>query len=399
LNDDTFYSVIDEIDQSLYKDRSFVLAIAKYDISASKIHKSLLGDKEIAKAIIQKPTSCHELEYFDETIKADKDIVKMAIEQSGSLLEFASKDIQNDKAMVQLAITKDGTSIQFASEDLKNDEELVKQALIQDGYALEHVNNRFKDDQSFVEIAVKNAERAFEYASDKIKNDKVFVLKCIKNKIKILEYVSLDLKKDKEVVYNSVRNHGSELRYADDIFKKDKELVLIAVVTDWSVYTSIDKKLQIDKDVLKILEKNDEYKKHIGLEKVSKELESFFDELIDNHKEYFKEEDTFKVRPGVAYDKYYLNHVDGSYDMSLQGLIHHYMWEKKLYHLFLDEKDLEICQGVVENSPESIYGPEDDESLQSTLDEIYADAICFVGRKLIDLGFDVKNDFESYLGE
>ena len=85
--------------------------------------------------------------------------------------------------------------------------------------------------------------------------------------------------------------------------------------------------------------------------------------------------------------------------MSLQGLIHHYMWEKKLYHLFLDEKDLEICQGVVENSPEYIYGPEDDEGLQSTLDEIYADAICFVGRKLIDLGFDVKNDFESYLGE
>ena len=36
LNDDTFYSVIDEIDQSLYKDRNFVLAIAKYDISAIK---------------------------------------------------------------------------------------------------------------------------------------------------------------------------------------------------------------------------------------------------------------------------------------------------------------------------------------------------------------------------
>ena len=103
----------------------------------------------------------------------------------------------------------------------------------------------------------------------------MFVLKCIKNKIKILEYVSLNLKKDKEVVYNSVNNHGSELRYADDIFEKDKELVLIAVATDWSVYSWADKKLQIDKDVLSILEKNDEYKKHIGLKKVFKELEIF----------------------------------------------------------------------------------------------------------------------------
>ena len=84
--------------------------------------------------------------------------------------------------------------------------------------------------------------------------------------------------------------------------------------------------------------------------------------------------------------------------MSLHGLIHHYMWEKNLYHLFLNKKDLKICQNVVENSPESIYGPEDDEPLQNTLDEIYADTISFVGKKLIDLGFDVSSDFESYLG-
>ena len=68
--------------------------------------------------------------------------------------------------------------------------------------------------------------------------------------------------------------------------------------------------------------------------------------------------------------------------MSLPGLIHHYMWEQNLYHLVLNDEELEICRGVVEDQPEAIYGPED-ESTQSMLDEIQSNAICFVGKKLI----------------
>ena len=129
--------------------------------------------------------------------------------------------------------------------------------------------------------------------------------------------------------------------------------------------------------------------------KINQTLEKFFNDLIESHKDYFREEDTFKIRPGVAYDKYYLNQVEGSYDMSLPVLIHHYMWEQNLYHLVLNDEELEICRGVVEDQPEAIYGPED-ESTQSMLDEIQSNAICFVGKKLIELGFDVEQDFESY---
>ncbi len=82
--------------------------------------------------------------------------------------------------------------------------------------------------------------------------------------------------------------------------------------------------------------------------------------------------------------------------MSLQGLIHHYMWEKKLYHLFLNEDEIKTCAGVIEATPEYIYGPEN-EGTQNMLDEIQFQTIVFVGKKLIDLGFDVKNTFKEYL--
>ena len=129
---------------------------------------------------------------------------------------------------------------------------------------------------------------------------------------------------------------------------------------------------------------------------ISLELQDFFEGIIEDNKDFFAEGQTFKVRPGVSYDKFFLDWIDGSYDMSLQGLIHHYMWEQELYHLILNENEIKDCEAVVENSPEYIYGPED-EGTQIMLDEIQSDMIRFVGIKLIDLGFDVEETFKEYL--
>ena len=150
------------------------------------------------------------------------------------------------------------------------------------------------------------------------------------------------------------------------------------------------------KVIVDILESNEDYIKEKNVKKIHLNLEKFFDMLIENHEDYFREENTFKVRPGVAYDKFYINQIEGSYDMSLQGLIHHYLWENELYHLFLSDEELETCEQVVNEQPEYIFGPDSAET-QEIIDEIQAKAIVFVGKKLIKLGFDVEQDFESYL--
>ena len=64
--------------------------------------------------------------------------------------------------------------------------------------------------------------------------------------------------------------------------------------------------------------------------------------------------------------------------------------------LILNEDEIKTCEAVVENSPESIYAAKD-EGTQTMLDEIQSQTIEFVGKKLIDLGFDVKNIFKEYI--
>ena len=59
-------------------------------------------------------------------------------------------------------------------------------------------------------------------------------------------------------------------------------------------------------------------------------------EIITYNLDYFKEEETFKVRPGYGPDKFYLDSIDGSYESSLQNLIHHILYEDKIYKEILN---------------------------------------------------------------
>jgi DNA-directed RNA polymerase subunit F len=229
-----------------------------------------------------------------------------------------------------------------------------------------------------------------------LKGDKEVVLKAVKQAGLSLEHADEILKGDKEVVLAAVKQSGFNLEYADKKLKADKEVVLEAVKNDWAAYKYADLKLQDDKDIKFILEKDEGYINENKKQSIILQLKTFFDDLIENNKDFFAERNTFKVRPGISYDKFYLDSIDGSYDMSLQGLIHHYMWEKKLYHLFLNEDEIKNCAAVIENNPEYIYGPDDDPS-QNMLDEIQYQTIVFVGKKLIDLGFDVKDTFNEYI--
>ena len=94
------------------------------------------------------------------------------------------------------------------------------------------------------------------------------------------------------------------------------------------------------------------------------DLIDFLEKIIDENRNNFKEQGDFVVRPGIAYDRFDLTAIDGSYDMSLAGLVHHFLYEKGHYEKMLPDNEFEECENIVKNYPENIYGPEDDENIQ-----------------------------------
>jgi|TARA_B110000967_G_C18655565_1_gene445569 hypothetical protein len=127
------------------------------------------------------------------------------------------------------------------------------------------------------------------------------------------------------------------------------------------------------------------------------DLIGFLEKIIDENRDSFKKQGDFVVRPGIAYDRFDLTAIDGSYDMSLAGLVHHFLYEKGHYEKMLPDNEFEECENIVKNYPENIYGPEDDENIQSNLDELHHVARQTVGKKLKSLGFEISDEFKEIL--
>ena len=126
---------------------------------------------------------------------------------------------------------------------------------------------------------------------------------------------------------------------------------------------------------------------------------NFLEKLIEKNKDNFKEQGDFVVRPGIAYDRFDLTAVQGSYDMSLAGLVHHFLYEKGYYKKLLPADEFKKCEATVKKHPESIYGPEDNQDVQDTLDEIHNAALMAVGRKLKSLKFEIPDEFKDVMDQ
>lgn len=141
-----------------------------------------------------------------------------------------------------------------------------------------------------------------------------------------------------------------------------------------------------------------------NVQAVIENLKNYFSEEIKEGKEVFLKEESFKVRPGYGPDKFYLDRVQGSYEYSLQNLIHHILWEEDYYESFLNSRQLKDVKKVVDAEPDGIYGTginddlsdseyEEDEVAQESIDIIYFQVIQHVGSLLQEFEFFDSTDF------
>jgi len=135
-------------------------------------------------------------------------------------------------------------------------------------------------------------------------------------------------------------------------------------------------------------------------DEIISKVTKILDKIISENTQSLLQGD-FLVRPNYGYQKFYLNWVSGSYDMSLNSLVHYILAEKNIYKQILNEYQYTKCMKVIKNEPEAIYYPDGDSvedlEVQEMLDTIYYKSISYTGKKLIAMGLNVFHDFKDYL--
>ena len=137
-------------------------------------------------------------------------------------------------------------------------------------------------------------------------------------------------------------------------------------------------------------------------EDIARMVNAYLDEIIDQNIDDFDSDGSYKVRPDYGYAKFYLDSVEGSYDMSLQGLIHYIMHEEDIYEEFLSGEQLTAVQECIDEYPEAIYSVDttegNGEEVETLLDEVYYRCICHVARRLKRAGLNV-DAFSDFLND
>ncbi len=138
------------------------------------------------------------------------------------------------------------------------------------------------------------------------------------------------------------------------------------------------------------------------VEKISEALKNNINNIIHANHDFFQDLDghSFKVRPGYGPDKFYLDWTDyhGTYEYTIQNLIHHILWEDGHYHTILNADERTSVKELIDQDPDNIY-ESNDKQIQTKLNKIYKSVICYTGDVLhqkYEESFS-KDDLDNYL--
>ena len=66
------------------------------------------------------------LQYASEKLKADPELVKIAVAHNGYALQFAAETVKADPEVVKIAVAQQGWALGYAADSLKADPEVVQ---------------------------------------------------------------------------------------------------------------------------------------------------------------------------------------------------------------------------------------------------------------------------------
>lgn len=407
----THGSWLKDIPSNMKGDKELVLAAVRSPHLALQFASDeFKNNKEIVEAAITKWAA--EFEYASEQMRDDQELTLIAVSSSGYELQNASERLRNDKNIVLKAVSESGGSLQFASPALQDDSEVVMAAVMSQGSALEYASERLRSDKDLVACAVNQDGDAISFAAPIFKKDKALAKKVVGSSYSAIQYID-DSIIDKELCLLAVTQSGWALEHLPDSFRDDEEIALKAVNDVGVALQYASDRLRADQKIVEaalannadaneysMLKRSPEKSKKLATA-ISAQLNAQLDAIIDS---FLNDEESlmewrnsgglYKVRPGYAYDKFYLNRITGNYDVSLQGLIHHMMNEEGLYKKFLNSDELNQVEECVLENPEGIWGvanlgsPEGEQT-QKILDTIYFNCIKHVGERLRQASLDV----------
>lgn len=127
-----------------------------------------------------------------------------------------------------------------------------------------------------------------------------------------------------------------------------------------------------------------------AIQDISRELHWIVADLGKYYGDEINEYSSLKIRYGATFNKFYLNRIEGSYDMSLQLLINFMLQDRHHYRKILSKETYKKVTTYNKVFPERLYDFSDNETEEKSVSEIEGILVCAVRNYLKIYGFSDK---------
>ncbi len=231
-------------------DREFMLAAIELDpVAFDAVGENLWADKDFLLGAI-----IHRIgEQGLTSLIFKKALVPIASDKD-FLLKIIHADIPNYRR-------EPYSILEYADDSIRGDREMVKEALeiprAGRGCALKLASPELKADQNLILDAMKKTNQAdiLEYVDPALKNNKEFMMKAVNIYSEALKYASEDLRKDYDVVRPAILDSSYAFQYADPSLQENKELAFEVFSKksgywEWGSLKSLPEKLINDREFM-----------------------------------------------------------------------------------------------------------------------------------------------------
>ena len=192
------YNYFEYLDDKYKNDKKFILDIYNskkfedfYDLLFPYVNDSLKNDIDIVKAAIN--CNIWELKHIPEKFKKDKDIIELALNKDSSSYEYLYEYI-DDKKYIKELFNKYHFSMEYLPDDIRklynNDKEFMKDLILKDYMQINFLSDELKHDKQYIKELIIDCEYAFEFDDSfrDIFEDYDYLIDIIKSK-KDIDYV------------------------------------------------------------------------------------------------------------------------------------------------------------------------------------------------------------------
>ena len=161
--------------------------------------------------------------------------VLAAVNLNGATLVYASTALKADIEIVQIAVSDCWHALQYASEQLRSDRKLVLDAVKQSGLALGHASSALRADRAVVlaavhQVRIERPHRRAHHSHGAIGARRSADSEFCRQVWFALQWASGKLRSDRDFILHAVAHTGGALQYASEELRDDDRAWVAALL-------------------------------------------------------------------------------------------------------------------------------------------------------------------------